>query len=177
MAAVAVLAFGVPAQAATSSVPAGISISQILASGVRQSACMQNVTFTSQANGRLVSAELGNGGELHAMLRARATAIGEWELYTVCIDGANSFLYSQANGAYVSAELGNGGGLNGMLRARASELGAWERFSLESCGTGCVAIRSSANGLYVSAELGNGGGLHGMLRARASTVGAWERFQ
>ncbi|WP_424887005.1 hypothetical protein [Streptomyces sp. XH2] len=38
--------------------------------------------ITSRANGRLVSAELGYGGDTYGMLRARATAVGPWELFT-----------------------------------------------------------------------------------------------
>ncbi len=46
------------------------------------SACYGSVVITSRANGRLVSAELGYGGDTYGMLRARATAVGPWELFT-----------------------------------------------------------------------------------------------
>ena len=38
--------------------------------------------FQSQANGLYVSAELAYRNELVGMLRARATAVGPWELFT-----------------------------------------------------------------------------------------------
>lgn len=137
----------------------------------------ETVTITSSANRRLVSTELGWTGDRKGMARARATAAGPWERYRVCFDGDNSTILSLANNRYVSAELGWSGDQYGMLSARASAVGPWERFSFVSCGTECVAIRSSANGLYVSAELGWSGDSYGMLRARAAAVGEWERFR
>jgi len=144
---------------------------------VTSAACYVDVIITSQANGGLVSAELGYGGGDYAMLRARASAVGPWERYTVCLGSSYDTITSQANGRLVSAELGYGGGDYAMLRARASAVGPWEKFRFESCGSGCVTIWSLANNRLVSAELGYGGGDYGMLRARATNVGPWERFQ
>ncbi len=62
--------------------------------------------ITSNANGGIVSAELGYGGNDYGMLRARALA----------------------NYEYVSAELGYGSGDYAMLRARSLDRGAWESF-------------------------------------------------
>lgn len=139
-------------------------------------ACESNVFIPSLGNGKLVSAELGYGGASNGMLRARATVVGPWELYTICFNGSASTIQSQANGRFVSAELGYGGANNGMLRARATVVGPWEKFSFGSCGTGCVTIHSTANNRFVSAELGYGGANNGMLRARATVVGPWEKF-
>ncbi|WP_157253851.1 fascin domain-containing protein [Nonomuraea typhae] len=138
--------------------------------------CHSNVIITSLANNLLVSAELGYSGGDYAMLRARASAVGPWELYTVCFGSTYDTITSQANGLLVAAELGYGGGDYAMLRARASAIGPWEQFWIASCGSGCVTITSLANGLLVSAELGYGGGDYAMLRARAGALGPWERF-
>jgi hypothetical protein len=140
-------------------------------------ACFGNVTITSLGNGRLVSAELGYTGANNGMLRARATAVGPWEVYTVCFNGSATTIQSQANGRFVSAELGYSGANNGMLRARATVVGPWEKFSIDSCGGNCVTIHSTANNRFTSAELGYSGANNGMLRARATVVGPWERFQ
>ncbi|VWC52709.1 hypothetical protein BLA23254_08057 [Burkholderia lata] len=142
-------------------------------------ACTQNVSITSLANQHLVSAELGYAGSDYAMLRARATAVGPWEQYTLCNYAGDGYwtIQSQANGLYVSAELGYSGNQYGMLRARASVVGPWEKFVFRSCGLGCTTILSQANGLFVSAELGYPADQYGMLRARASVVGPWEQFR
>jgi hypothetical protein len=125
------------------------------------------------ANDLYVSAELGYGGSSAAMLRARANAIGPWELFRLCNYGSYYTLQSQANGLYVSAELGYGGNDYGMLRARANAIGPWEIFSASVINN----INSGGNGLYVSAELGYGGSNTGMLRARANAIGPWEIFK
>ncbi|WP_143229491.1 fascin domain-containing protein [Actinophytocola xanthii] len=165
------------------STPAAAAPPSSLAEAVAQqnrnvsAAACYNVTIRSLANGRLVSAELGWGGNDYGLLRARATALGAWEWFRVCFNGSNSTIRSLANNRYVSAEIGWGGNDYGLLRARATAVGAWERFSFASCGSGCVTIRSTANNRLVSAELGWGGNDYGLLRARATAVGAWERFQ
>ncbi|MFE3181890.1 hypothetical protein ACFXKR_13630 [Streptomyces violascens] len=170
---------GVMAPAAWSAAPASKDnaprdLSTVVADHAKRgaaSACYGNVVITSRANGRLVSAELGYGGDSYAMLRARATAVGPWELFTVCFNDWYWTVQSQANNLYVSAELGYSGDNNGMLRARATAIGPWERFSLSSCGQGCTTITSMANASLVSAELGYGGDSYAMLRARATAVG------
>jgi hypothetical protein len=166
-----------PASAAESTQP--LTLADAVAGQHRDAAApaCYAVTITSRANGRLVSAELGWGGNSYGLLRARATAVGAWERFEVCFNGSNSTIRSLANNRYVSAELGWGGNSYGLLRARATVVAAWERFSFASCGADCVTIRSTANGRLVSAELGWGGNSYGLLRARATAVGAWERFR
>lgn len=136
------------------------------------------VTIRSNANGRLVSSELGYGGGEYGMLRARADTALAWERFRLLGDCSRQCaIQSLANGKYVSAELGYDDGANGMLRARADTALAWEQFRLEgNCSTGC-AIRSLANGRLVSAELGYGGHWNGQLRARADQALAWEMFR
>jgi hypothetical protein len=134
-------------------------------------------TSLNAANGRFVSAELNYPGGRNGMLRARATAVGPWERFTICNQGPFWTIFSTANNRYVSAELGYSGGDNGMLRARATAIGPWEHFTfLGACGGGCVIIRSQANDRLVSAELGYSGGDNGMLRARSTAVGPWEQY-
>ncbi|AOK47037.1 hypothetical protein WT60_09420 [Burkholderia sp. MSMB617WGS] len=165
------------------SAPGMRSLSSVIAApAVRNAvgpACTQNVSITSLANHDLVSTELGYAGSEYAMLRARATAAGPWEQYTVCNYTSDGYwtIQSQANGLYVSAELGYSGGQYGMLRARASVVGPWEKFTFGACGLGCTTVQSQANGLFVSAELGYTGDQYGMLRARASVAGPWEQFR
>ncbi|GDY32848.1 fascin domain-containing protein [Gandjariella thermophila] len=144
----------------------------------QQVVCSNNVYITSRANGRIVSAELGYSGNNYAMLRARATAVGPWERYTICTDTRSglSSIASQANRRIVSAELGYSGGDYAMLRARATAVGPWELYRIVSAGSG-LAIISAANGRYVSAELGYSGSRYAMLRARATAAGPWEQFQ
>ena len=131
--------------------------------------------YFGASNGKYVSAELGYGGNLNGMLRARASSPGPWETFRICTDGTAHWFNSQANGKYVSAELGRTGTDHGMLRARATSVGPWERFVIGRYGN-YVTIKSLANNRYVSAELGYGGVRAGMLRARATTVGPWEKF-
>ncbi|ARZ72115.1 hypothetical protein SMD11_6539 [Streptomyces albireticuli] len=175
---------GVAAPTAWSSAaPANRGTTQTLADVVADraktqvsAACYHHVVITSHTNARLVSAELGYGGDSYGMLRARATAIGPWERFTVCFNDWHWTIQSQANDRYVSAELGYGGDSYAMLRARATAVGPWERFSLNYCGQGCTTITSQANDQLVSAEMGYGGDSYGMLRARATALGPWERF-
>ena len=131
--------------------------------------------YFGASNAKYVSAELGYGGNLNGMLRARASLPGPWETFRICTDGTAHWFNSQANGKYVSAELGRTGTDHGMLRARASSVGPWERFEIGRYGN-YDTIKSLANNRYVSAERGYGGVRAGMLRARATTVGPWEKF-
>jgi hypothetical protein len=135
----------------------------------------------SNANGYFTSAELGYGGNEYGVLRARSSAVGQWENYTLGgVPGSPYWaLTAGANGQYVSAELGYSGGYYGMLRGRADLIGDWEQFNLYRITTGGTtswALQSAANGLYVSTELGYGGGDYGMLRARSGAIGAWEQY-
>ncbi|SRR6266498_1574620 len=136
----------------------------------------------SFGNSRYTSAELGYGGDLYGMLRARATDPGPWEEFQICgrWEGGTkvNYIASNANLRYVSAELGRTGGDHGMLRARATSVGNWEKFTIARWGPNpaMYTIRSQANGRYVSAELGYGGGRYAMLRARATSIGNWEKF-
>jgi hypothetical protein len=139
--------------------------------------CTGPVGLYSLANNRYVSAELGHGGDDHAMLRARATVIDAWEQYDLCHDSTRGTFSFQArgNGRYVSAELGYGGGDHAMLRARATAIDEWERFIIIDHGS-YINIKSAANDRLVSAELGYRSRDYAMLRARATADGPWERF-
>jgi hypothetical protein len=144
--------------------------------------CNTESYLISFANSTYVSSELGYGGDLYGMLRARASSPGPWENYRVCgrYEGSNkvNFISNEQNGRYVTAELGRTGVDYGMLRARATAVGPWEKFTITRWGPNpsMYTIRSQANGRYVSAELGYGGVRHGMLRARATSIGNWEKF-
>jgi hypothetical protein len=138
----------------------------------------------SFANSRYTSAELGYGGDLYGMLRARATNPGPWEEFQICgrwdstLNTRINWIVSNRNLRYVSAEVAYTGVDYGMLRARATSLGSWEKFKIERWGPNpaMYTIKSLRNGRYVSAELGYGGGRYGMLRARATSIGNWEKF-
>jgi hypothetical protein len=140
--------------------------------------CVGNVAIVANANGLVVSAELGFGDPFTGELRARSGAIGPWELFTVCQDDVTlvTFLISQANGLAVSAELGFGEPFTGLLRARAGAIGAWEQFAVVAAPPG-VALVSLANGLAVSTELGFGAPHTAALRARSGAIGPWEIYR
>lgn len=74
--------------------------------------------YFGASNGKYASAELGYGGNLKGMLRARASSPGPWETFRICSDGSAHWFNSQVNGRYVTAELGSTGVDYGMLRAR-----------------------------------------------------------
>ncbi|GII59846.1 hypothetical protein Pth03_82350 [Planotetraspora thailandica] len=134
-----------------------------------------DVSLTSQANNRHVSAELDYTGNYSGMLRARATSIGDWETFELCYDTDKGYDTLSVDGRrYVSAEIDYSGADAGMLRARSASVGAWEKFDV-TCPSYCT-IRSLANNKYVSAELAYTGSGYGMLRARSTSVGAWEKF-
>ena len=86
-----------------------------------------------------VSAELAYGGDRFGELRARASAQGPWEQWTVVpLNSTDVALRSDANGKYVSAELHYPGDRYGTLRARADAIGPWEIFRIVP-----VALRRS----------------------------------
>lgn len=142
--------------------------------------CFGNVSIQSNENHHFVSEEQGYTGANAHMLRARATSVGPWELYTECRD-VNTFLtdiVSQEDNLYVSEEQTYTGPNQYELRARASSFGAWETWytAVNPC-NGCnVLFVSGENGNYVSEEQGYTGYNQFELRARASTAGPWESF-
>lgn len=141
--------------------------------------CRGPYRFHAKGTDRFVSAELGYSGGDNAMLRARATEIGPWELFDLCFDSTTgtTIIRSEANGLLVSAEFGYTGGDNGMMRARAAAVGPWERFRLSiHSDAGFYTIENAGNSILVSAEFAYGGGDNGMLRDRASAIGPWEQF-
>lgn len=139
--------------------------------------CQHGIAIHSLANNKYVSAELAYTGGNLGMLRARASSVGPWELFTECYYSSGYYtLSSDENGLFVTAELGNTGSNYAMLRARATVVGPWEKFDI-NCFVSSCTIKSLANGLYVSAELGYTGNNYAMLRARAGTPGSWETFR
>ena len=134
--------------------------------------------IASAYNGLYVSNELGYGGNRHAMLRARSTSVGPWELWAFCYfpNTGTISIFSSANKFWVSNELADTGQQYGMMRARSETVGAWERFQVYGLTMGQVAIRSNSNSKWVSAEFGDPEPETGMLRARSDEIGAWEKF-
>jgi len=127
----------------------------------------------SKYNGLYVSTEVGWTGPDKAMLRARATSVGPWELYQICgYSGEPRAIWSNGAVKFVSTELGYTGEEYAMLRARNNYIGPWEEYGF----IGTTFFFSQANGRWVSAEFGYGGNHYGMLRARALGVGAWEEY-
>jgi hypothetical protein len=142
--------------------------------------CFSNVSIQSNENGHFVSEEQGYSGANAHMLRARATVVGPWELYTVCRD-ENSFatdMLSQEDSLFVSEEQGYTGANQYELRARAASVGPWETWytAVDPC-NGCnVVFVSGENDNYVSEEQGYTGSSQFELRARAAVAGPWESF-
>ena len=141
-----------------------------------------NDTIQSYQNSNFVSTEIGYSGSQYGMLRARASAVGPWEKYTICIDNTTSIvtIQAQANGLFVSTEIGYLNSSYAMLRARASVVGPWEQYFL-NCSSGSHGfcfIQSKANGLFVAEEDLYWGSGYGMLRARTTpqSIGTWEEF-
>jgi hypothetical protein len=91
---------------------------------------VRSLYFT--AAGRYTSAEMVYTGDKHAMLRARANAIGSAESYALFRNSQTGryALWSKANLRYVSTELGYTAGSHAMLRARATRIGPSEQFIL-----------------------------------------------
>ena len=140
--------------------------------------CWDNIVIVGH-NGDYVSAQMDYTGTGYAMLRARATAVGPWELFGTCRDQntGSTFLWSEDNGDYVSAEMTYTGGSYAMLRARATAVGPWESFyTPNNPGDGATFFESEDNGDFVSAELNYTGSTFAELRARATSVGIWETF-
>jgi hypothetical protein len=142
--------------------------------------CFNNVSIQSNENGHFVSEEQGYTGANAHMLRARATSVGPWELYTECRD-ENTFatdILSQEDNLFVSEEQGYTGPNRYELRARASSVGPWETWftAVDPCGGCNVLFVSGENGNYVSEEQGYTGSSQFELRARASVAGPWESF-
>lgn len=146
--------------------------------GTSTVSCSLN-SIQSYQNSYFVSTEVGYSGSQYAMLRARASQLGPWEQYTLCIDNGTGLmtLQAKANGLFVSAELGYTGSSYAMLRARASAVGPWEQYFLY-CGIPTCTIQSKANGLYVAEEDAYWGSGYGMLRARTApqNINTWEEF-
>jgi hypothetical protein len=154
-----------------------IALAGFMASVTPANAGCQTVAIWSTDTDQYVSVELDDRA-FPGMLRARASAIGPWERFTMCVDGLNYFtLRSLANGMYVSVEHDYSGRYQHMLRARTApaNLGGWEKFLLEDWGD-IVAFKTD-RGAYVSAEFGYSGAEKGMLRGRGTYRGPWESYE
>jgi hypothetical protein len=140
-------------------------------------ACTGPYRFHAFGTDLFVSAELGYPGDHNAMLRARTTEIGPWEMFDLCPEGnGETIIRSEANHLLVSAEFGFPGIYNGMLRARASVAAEWEHFRF-GFRPQWYTIENAGNALLVSAEFAYSGPDLAMLRSRrAYPPGAWEMF-
>ncbi|MFI7597787.1 fascin domain-containing protein [Actinoplanes sp. NPDC049681] len=137
------------------------------------------ITIRATWNGKYVSTEKDYTGSNAGMLRARADAVGPWEIYYLCWkDGWawNEYAFlSAANNKFVTAEFDYQGSNDGMLRARADDPDVWERFAW-NYGINGSQLQSTWTGQYVSAEHDYTGSRKSMLRARAGVAGVWEQF-
>jgi hypothetical protein len=156
---------------------------QVASSGAATQAmnCDWNTAYTifSRVTGKYASTEIGYSGADYAMVRARAAAVGPWELYISCYDSAldyNAFI-SLENGNYLRAEVSYPGGSDGMVRAAGTTAGVAEQFRIADAGSGWISIKSRITGHYVTTELNYPGNRDGMLRARSTTVGTWEQYR
>jgi hypothetical protein len=134
------------------------------------------VSIVNAYTGLAVSAELGDVGIFNGMLRARATSVGPWEKFTMCMDDNHVFtLKSQANNLYVSTEEDYEGGYQYLLRARAAVVGGWELFVMYGVGGDTVEFTGSP-GYWVTSELGYSGSDQYLLRANRKSLGGWETW-
>lgn len=143
-----------------------------------QIGCDLGDSIRSAANNDWVSAELGGTGDTYARLRARATAIGPWEIFDFCDDFTQNFWFivSDANKMAVSTELGGTGNDYARLRARATIIGPWEQYAIGCTPNHTLVIKSLANNMFVSTEIDFTGDNYGLLRARATSVQGWEQY-
>jgi hypothetical protein len=143
------------------------------------SACTEEGYMWSADTGLFVSTELGYGEPDWAVLRARASSVGPWELYQVCQYQSAQEIWSNAAQRWVTAEDGRTGNDYGMLRAVSTGIGVLQRFYFTDYYNGGalpMSFESLYNGRWVSDEEGFTGMWYGMLRARAEGIGAWERW-
>jgi len=95
------------------------------AGGTRELAAnCYDVYLKSLGNSRFTSTEISATGSRSAMLRARATEAGWWEIFTLCFDSTGyDYIYSPPADRYVSARIDLSGDNYGMLRAIAPTVG------------------------------------------------------
>lgn len=151
----------------------------VVANGQHQWIQIGIIAITANANGLIVSDEVGYGGSWYGMLRARSSYVGITEEFALAnLGGGLWALNSEATNLSVSAEFGYGGGDWGMLRARASNIADYEKYYLYQIGSQYALQSYTQPGTccYVSTEIGYGGSEYAMLRARASSVGSWELY-
>jgi len=120
-------------------------------------------------SGKVVCAEIGEGGRLLANRRA---CLGAWELFVLLKNGDGSYsLRSVANDKYVQARPMP----DGHLLAQGIVIDAWEKFDLEVVAgkPGVFSFRSRNTGRYVSVDefFGNA------LVADRDRVESWEEFR
>lgn len=84
----------------------------------------------SLANNKYVTAEISSTGSRQGLLRARADAIGSWELFRIGYGNAGTPIYSLAANRYVTAEVNWTGTSQGTLRARVTAVNDWEWFNI-----------------------------------------------
>lgn len=143
--------------------------------------CYIGISIKRDGVNRFVSAELDYTGSVQYLLRARATAIGPWEEFSMCRVSTTwaTYIWSDANGRYVSAEQDYAQPNKGLLRARATAVGPWEQFYTNKLPGNCgVRIQSADSLLYVAAEEDFSGNRKEALRARtpSGALGSWENF-
>jgi hypothetical protein len=143
------------------------------------SGCTEEGFMWSADTGLYVSTELGYGEPDWAVLRARASSVGAWELYQVCQYQSAQEIWSDAAERWVTAEDGRSGNDYGMLKASSTGIGVLQRFYFTDYYNGGalpMAFKSLYNGRWVSDEEGFTGIWYGMLRARAEAIGPWENW-
>lgn len=124
-----------------------------------------------------VSVELGTSTTWYEELRARATSVGPWEKFTMCInDSTNVFtLQSQANGLYVTTEEWYDPPWQYMLQADSSTVGQQQQFVLYNVNADYQWFTGSS-GYLVSGDLNFSGNDRGVLIANRKSLGPWEEW-
>lgn len=135
----------------------------------------------SEYNDRYVSTETGYSGSKKNIMRARATTVGDTELYDICVTLVNREVEvtfrSQASGLYATVDGSSSGYFSSALRATASRVGPAETFqALLDPAAKNFQLRSRLNNRYVTNFKRLPGADSMILRAISTTIGAPENF-
>jgi hypothetical protein len=133
-----------------------------------------------------VTAVGGGGIQGPNSLRTDATAVGNWETFTLVNLGGGQYAIQTFNGNYLTAVFGGGVGNSvagqfpafgkpDAIHTDARRPSGWERFALIDAGGGRYAIRTM-NGHYLTALNGGGIGGPGAFESDANQIGELQQF-
>ncbi|MBI4910617.1 MAG: hypothetical protein HY820_43795 [Acidobacteria bacterium] len=123
-------------------------------------------------NGRYLTA-VGGGGLIDDVIHSDATAVGDWERFTLVQLATGQCAVRTVNGRYLTA-MGGGGRIYDVIHSDATAINAWEKFALSPLGGGKYGVQT-LNGNYLTA-VGGGGRLDDVIHSDATAIGSWETF-